>query len=121
LLIGRRHRAVDIDREQHGIAVVDQRRDVDMDPAAVQWRFADNVADRVLYRRGRGPRRLDPDGRNDACAGDGAEDFAPGLLPPVIFSLFESAMRVLRGGWRAAGGGRRLTPPPPIFYANVRP
>src|SRR5262245_66303201 len=49
-MVGLGHRAFDLDRERHGVAVVDERRQVELDPAGPHRVVADDLADRLVQR-----------------------------------------------------------------------
>ena len=59
-VVGRRHRACDADRHRHGVAVLDQRRHLELDLPGSHRGFADDGSYRRCHRRGRrfgGPQR----------------------------------------------------------------
>ena len=80
----RRHRAFDRNAHRHGVAVLNERRQVELDLAGLHMRFADDLADRRRHRSGRGLGR--PHDQKRACAGGCSEEFAAGRLRGLAYA-----------------------------------
>src|SRR5262249_19713572 len=80
------HRACDTDRHRHRVAVLDQRRDIELYLAGLDRLAADDIADRGPNRRGglfRGPHGH---GEDRPTAGKGKEFASRGVFHLVSYS-----------------------------------